>query len=251
MQIFRRKLECLQFIPDDELRIQYKDDEDTFVNLRIGDSFLDALRCAQAVSGTTFRRLKIKINWQPKSTPEIISCKRREIAERNIIETSVHGAESKNQLLFNVEKCNFSTSKVTGINMPGSSECSFTDSVLDCKSPPRKQQRVINARPDTSVNFHGGMTTLSVNSPDQYQSPLDLLIQDKQVEVEEERKKVTELQREVERISAVYGKHPDVDYSKPACTNCHRREEHNRVNCPYKGHPCLSSKFCGDLNKHK
>ena len=22
-------------------------------------------------------------------------------------------------------------------------------------------------------------------------------------------------------------------------------------NCPYKGHPCLSAKFCGDLNKHK
>ena len=29
MQILCRKLECLQFIPDDELRIQYKDDEDT------------------------------------------------------------------------------------------------------------------------------------------------------------------------------------------------------------------------------
>ena len=29
------------------------------------------------------------------------------------------------------------------------------------------------------------------------------------------------------------------------------REGHNRLNCPYKGHPCLSSKFCGDLNKHK
>ena len=42
MQIVRDKLECLQFIPDEELRIQYKDDEDTFVNLRFGDSFHDA-----------------------------------------------------------------------------------------------------------------------------------------------------------------------------------------------------------------
>ena len=61
VQIVRKKLECLQFIPDEELRIQYKDDEDTFVNLRLGDSFHDALRCAQLVSGTTLRRLKIKI----------------------------------------------------------------------------------------------------------------------------------------------------------------------------------------------
>ncbi|KAL9977003.1 hypothetical protein ACROYT_G014358 [Oculina patagonica] len=131
MQILRRKLECLQFIPDDELRIQYKDDKDTFVNLRLGDSFLDALRCSQAVSGTTFRRLKIKINWQPKSTTELISCKRREIAERNVT-----GAESKKQLLFNAEECNSSTSTFTGINMPGSSECSFTDSAFNCRLPP-------------------------------------------------------------------------------------------------------------------
>ena len=112
MQIVRDKLECLQFIPDEELRIQYKDDEDTFVNLRFGDSFHDALRCAQAVSGTTFRRLKIKIQWQPKSTPEIISSKRREM-ERKIMETGATGGESKKRLLFNVEKSNFLTSTTT------------------------------------------------------------------------------------------------------------------------------------------
>ena len=55
----------------------------------------------------------------------------------------------------------------------------------------------------------------------------------------------------MERLSAFYGKHPGVDYSRPACPNCHRREGHNRVNCPYKGHACLCSQFCGDLNKHK
>ena len=54
----------------------------------------------------------------------------------------------------------------------------------------------------------------------------------------------------MERLSAVYGRHPGVDYSKPASTNCHRRE-HNRANCPYRGHACHSSQFCGDLSKHK
>ena len=66
MQIVPDKLECLQFIPDEELRIQYKNNEDTFVNLQLGDSFHDALRCALAGSGTAFRRLQIKMQWQPK-----------------------------------------------------------------------------------------------------------------------------------------------------------------------------------------
>ena len=249
IQIVREKLECLQFIPDEELRIQYKDDEDTFVNLRFGDSFHDALRCAQAVSGTTFRRLKIKIQRQPKSTPEIISSKRREM-ERKIMETGATGGESKKRLLFNVEKSNFLTSTTTETNTPGSSEYFSTDNVWDSKSPPHKQQRV-KTRPDISVNSREGIATMPEKSCNQYKSPLDLLIEDKQVELEKERKKVNELQRELERLSAVYGKHPGVDYSRPACTNCHRREGHNRLNCPYKGHPCLSSKFCGDLNKHK
>ena len=183
MQIVRNKLECLQFIPDEELRIQYKDDEDTFVNLRLGDSLHDALRCAQPVAGTTFRRLKIKIQWQPKSTPEIISIKRREITEREIIgETGVTGAESKKRLLFNVEKSNFSTASVAGMNALGSSECFSTDNEFTSKSPPYKQQRV-NAWRDKSANSREEIATLTVNSSDQYKSPLDLLIQDKQVEV--------------------------------------------------------------------
>ena len=35
MQVLRRGIDCLYFIPNEELRIQYKDDEDTFVNLRL------------------------------------------------------------------------------------------------------------------------------------------------------------------------------------------------------------------------
>ena len=50
--------ECLQFIRHEELQIQYKDDEDIFVNLRLRDSFHDAFRCAQPVSGTTIHEAK-------------------------------------------------------------------------------------------------------------------------------------------------------------------------------------------------
>ena len=72
MQVWRTKIDCLHFIPNKKLRIRYKDDEDNYVNLRVGDSLNDTFRCAQAVSGTTFKRLKLKVQWQPRSTPEMV-----------------------------------------------------------------------------------------------------------------------------------------------------------------------------------
>ena len=102
------------------------------------------------------------------------------------------------------------------MNEPSSSECFSIDYGLDSKSPPLKQQRVGADLPD--VNSTEEIVTLPVHSSD-YKSPLDLLIEDKQVEVGKERENVAALQREVKRLSAVYGRHPGVDYSKPACTN--------------------------------
>ena len=74
---------------------------------------------------------------------------------------------------------------------------------------------------------------------------------DKTKEVTEEKKKVMEKEKEVQELSAKYRKQAGIDYSKPAYTNCHRRERHNRLNCPYKAHPCQSAEICADLNKHK
>ena len=191
MQVLRTKIDCLHFLPNEELRIQYKDDEDTFVNLRVRDSLNDAFRCAQAVSGTTFRRLKLKVQWQPRSTPEMVSSKRREISERILTES---GGQSRKQLIFNVERSDLSVSGTgTGksflaeMNEPSSSECSSMDYGLDSKSPPLKQQRVGADRPD--VNSTEEIVTLPVHSSD-YKSPLDLLIEDKQVEVAKERENV-------------------------------------------------------------
>lgn len=76
LKAVRSKVDCLQFIPDTELRIKYRDDEQTFVNLRSEDTLHEALRCASIVQGATFRRLTVKIEWQPQSTPEIIERRR-------------------------------------------------------------------------------------------------------------------------------------------------------------------------------
>jgi hypothetical protein len=117
------------------------------------------------------------------------------------------------------------------------SSSSLSQEILDL--PPSKQRRQDQTTP-SSHNFVS-----------EYSSPLELLIQDKQREVVKRREKVLEIEEEFQCLSSLYGKKPNIDYFKPACTNCHRREGHNRINCPYKGHPCLSAEFCGDINKHK
>ena len=68
MEVVRGKIECLRFIPDSELRVQYVDGENTLINQRANDTFMDPLRCAVTVPGATFQRLKVNILWQPKST---------------------------------------------------------------------------------------------------------------------------------------------------------------------------------------
>ena len=60
-EVVRGKIECLRFIPNSELRVQYVDDENTLIDLRANDSFMDALQCAVTVPGATFHRLKVDI----------------------------------------------------------------------------------------------------------------------------------------------------------------------------------------------
>lgn len=258
MQVIRAKIQSLEFIPDAELRVQYTDDENTLITLRANDSFLDAWRCALNVAGTAFRRLKINITWQPKSTPELISAKRQEIREGSHRET---GGESRRKLKFgeNISEQPFSFPTSTSqtaksdASLFDSSHCSTRSSIPEpaetrridpLSSPPRKQQRLVTCDPPE-------LGALNTAPPSKYMSPLDLLISDKTKEVTEEKEKVMEKEKEVQELSAKYGKQAGIDYSKPACTNCHRRERHNRVNCPYKAHPCQSAEICGDLNKHK
>ena len=51
-------MDCLHFIPDEELRIQYEYDEDTFVDLRVGESFRDAPRCEKQYQSSGDSKLK-------------------------------------------------------------------------------------------------------------------------------------------------------------------------------------------------
>lgn len=233
LNFIRGRIESLCFIPDNELRAQYEDDEGTYVNLR-EESFTDALRCAKPIA--TFRRLKLRLTWQPKSTPELVFAKRREVRPNSGEFESKHtdngdlssSASAKKQLTYQ-----------TSDNRPAKEN----QKDQQTSSPPCKQ-----LRPSVTSTVTSHAASALANS---YQSPLELLIEDKEKELTVAKKKRDELQDEYESIATKFSKHLDVDYSKPSCTCCHRREGHNRTNCPFKGFPCKSAEFCGDINKHK
>ena len=82
------------------------------------------------------------------------------------------------------------------MNPSGSGDCFSVDYEQDTKSPPRKQQQVPErVPPGVFVNSPKEIDSLSVHFADKYKLLLDLLIQDKQAEIENEREKVSELQR--------------------------------------------------------
>ena len=68
--VIRQKISYLNFITDTDLRIEYEDDEGTFVRLddTDPDAFFDAQRCAKVVQGTDSRRLKLRVS--ESSTPQ-------------------------------------------------------------------------------------------------------------------------------------------------------------------------------------
>ena len=65
-------------------------------------------------------------------------------------------------------------------------------------------------------------------------SPLEPYITHQKQEIENQEGKIESLEEEL---------------AEPCCTKCHRKEGHNRLNCPYPA-PCSSALFCGNIDKH-
>ena len=82
-----------------------------------------------------------------------------------------------------------------------------------------------------------------------FASPLEKFLEsqkEKLRRLEEDEKKVVEninvFQMNKNTRSANTGQ------SGPTCSNCHRQERHNRLNCPY--FTCDTSFHCGAINRH-
>ena len=212
--VIRQKISYLNFITDTDLRIEYEDDEGTFVRLddTDPDAFFDAQRCAKVVQGTDSRRLKLRVS--ESSTPQRKLQKlsyspdamcTRSVSENNV---SLDDAASSN---------------------PSRSSSTTSSSF----SRPVRKYLNFAARATSSTN---------------YTSPLERYLKDAEMQVSVQTDLVKKAQNNIDEFNSSI---PNIDKRSPSCSLCHRRENHNRVNCPYKPYKCESAFTCGDLEKHK
>ena len=94
------------------------------------------------------------------------------------------------------------------------------------------------------LNFEARATSSSTN----YSSPLERYLKDAEIQVSVQTDLVKKAQNAIDEFNSSI---PNIDKRSPSCSLCHRRENHNRVNCPYKPYKCESAFTCGDLEKHK
>lgn len=78
-------------------------------------------------------------------------------------------------------------------------------------------------------------------------SPLASYIAHQKQEIENQEAKIEELEKELADYTAE--RTLLSNSSLPRCSKCHRKERHNRLNCPYPVE-CTSALFCGSIDKH-
>ena len=90
--------------------------------------------------------------------------------------------------------------------------------------------------------------------PVAFSSPLESLMNNLGKRVDELQQEVVLKTQEYNIIKARFSAKPGINYSKPACSICHKRPRpsekgHNRTSCPTKVQ-CASATVCGDISRH-
>jgi hypothetical protein len=205
----------------DQLRLYYLDDENTFVHLSDDASaVVEMYRCSVAVENADFKRITIKV--EESSSPDCTSapstrCGKRPVPNRDV-DTSPSSLPSKREKERKSMKSNAVRSLCTKFDV-GESSKSHVDT------------------PKTAEIIGGKL----------FQSPLEKYLEkqrDSIRNVKEKEKRVMGTLQEYQ--SAIKKKVGYVD--GPMCGNCHQREGHNKLNCPYQ--KCETVFLCGDIAKH-
>ena len=223
MTVIREKI-YLNLIADTDLRVEYEDDEGTFVRLddTDRDAFFDAQRCAKVVEGTDSRRLKLRV--YESTTPQ------RKMQKLSISPDALLARNVSNK---NVPSRYVPFSKVC-VNAGPSTSTIATSVSPESSRPARKQ-----------LNFEARSTTSILNN---YATPLEKYLKDAERQVSIQTDLVEKAQNNIDQFNSSI---PQIEKGSPSCSLCHRRENHDRVNCPYKPYKCKSAFACGDIEKHK
>ena len=93
-------------------------------------------------------------------------------------------------------------------------------------------------------------TTTNPPKMPNHRSPLERYLADAEAKVSKQAATVHEAENRVNRFKSAI---PIVAILKvsSSCGLWHKRENNNRVNCPYKPYKCESVFTCGELEKHK
>lgn len=197
------------YLPPEQLRVQYCDDEKCFVDLAPNDpcALVEMFRCAAIVENTDFKRVIIRVEEanSPAFSPPTKLPKRQE-KRTNSCQSSRRGL--------------FAEVPATLLSQPSTSANSINGP--SCSQP-------------------------ATTKPSLFKSPLEKYIETLKENLQEAKSKER-------RVSEWLQEHLLSDKNKksnregPMCSNCHRREGHNRLNCPYQ--KCGAFFHCGDLGKH-
>ena len=209
----------LRSVRKEQFRLYYLDDENMFVHLSDDVSaFVEMYRCSVAVENADFKRVTIKV--EESSSPVCTSALLPRSGKRpvpNPMDTSPSSLPSKRE----------KSMKSNAVQ----SLCTKFDAGESSKSHV--------ATPKTAAIIGGKL----------FQSPLEKYLEkqrEKIINIKEEEKKVMGTLQEYQL--AIKNKNGVGHANGPMCGNCHQREGHNKLNCPYQ--QCETVFLCGDISKH-
>ena len=200
----------------EQLRLQYLDDENCFVDLsKDHNCIMDMLQCASIVENADFRRITIKVDIS--NSPMPLSPPSRPAGKRSTTTVlSPFALPTRKE-------------KVTRESSTGSRRrlaASFSN-------PPQLQYQV-SQLPNKSTSL--------------FKSPLEKYIDHQQEKLDALKQKELQLSGWVKEYADLKRPGSGQRRDGPMCGNCHRRENHNRLNCPYA--ECETFFHCGEIAKH-
>ena len=198
------------------MRIQYKDDEQTFVTMTCDEDFEDALRCVEPIPNyEDAYRLTIRIDDSLTPTLKSPAKKKPCITIRDELSTKTTSAKAKSE---------------------------------DPNFPSSKSKKRLNFRKNefesTEHEFKGNQET------EQYETPLQRYITSCQTKIDAKLEVKRELVEEMELLNMKINDAKSLNVGKGSlCHNCHLRAGHTARNCTLER--CQTVYSCGQDKHHQ
>lgn len=215
----------LRSVDKRQLRLYYLDDEDTFVHLsEDAGSLVEIYRCSAAVKNADFKRITVKVeeSSSPVSVPLTHYGKRTFPINCHAVDTSPTSLPSKQEKERKSMKSNAVRSLSTNFDQGKISK--------SCVATPK---------------------TADVIESKLFQSPLENYLEKQRDKINNVRAEERQVRETLEECQSVIKKDKSLNAGHvdgPMCGNCHQRQGHIKLNCPYP--KCETVFHCGDIAKH-